>query len=256
MAIDFVETGERSTYSQLDATLRATRLAIWSGSVSSPTTASPLHLPRGVEPFVAMLGVLRAGAAYVPIDVETPEERARFTVEDSGAKLVLTTSDLAGRFAGIPCLTLAEVASQSPLNVRSDELPQPTAEDLCYLIYTSGTTGKPKGVCLSHQNAVAFVNGMLEVYGVRANDRVLQGFSTAFDASVEEVWMAFATGATLVVGTQQTMRAVDELPAKLRPRWVITVFSRCRRCSACSTRTISRNSGSSSWAAKAARALT
>ncbi len=223
LAVDFVEAGEQLTYAQLD--VRSAQLArhlIRLGVVANDRVA--LHLPRGVEPFVAMLGVLRAGAAYVPIDVETPEERARFTVEDSGAKLVLTTTDLAGRFTNTPCLTLAEVAAQSPSNVRGDELPQPAAEDLCYLIYTSGTTGKPKGVCLSHQNAVAFVRGMLEVYGVRANDRVLQGFSTAFDASVEEVWMAFATGATLVVGTQQTMRAVDELPAKLRSLG-ITVFS-------------------------------
>jgi non-ribosomal peptide synthetase-like protein len=169
-----------------------------------------------------MLGVLRAGAAYVPIDVEIPQERACFTVEDCDAKLVITTPELAPRFAapGRRCLVLADVRD----DLHEVELPRTEAEDLCYLIYTSGTTGKPKGVCISHQNAVAFVRGMLDVYGVRKEDRVLQGFSTAFDASVEEIWMAFATGATLVVGTQQTMRAVDELPAKLR-KLGITVFS-------------------------------
>jgi non-ribosomal peptide synthetase-like protein len=221
VAIDFVETGERLTYAELDA--RSARLARHLvGLGIGPNERVALHLPRGVEPYIAMLGVLRAGAAYVAIDVETPEERARFTVEDSGANLVLTTPDLAPRFAatGRPCLALADVGTENA----ELPLPQPAAEDLCYLIYTSGTTGKPKGVCISHQNAVAFVRGMLDVYGVRPDDRVLQGFSTAFDASVEEIWMAFATGATLVVGTQQTMRAVDELPAKLR-QLGITVFS-------------------------------
>jgi non-ribosomal peptide synthetase-like protein len=221
LAIDFVETGEQLTYAQLDA--RSVELARHLvGLGIGPNHRVALHLPRGVEPYIAMLGVLRAGAAYVPIEVETPEERARFTVEDSGAKLVITTADLAARFeaTGSQCLLLADLGDEYEDTV----LPRTEPEDLCYLIYTSGTTGKPKGVCISHQNAVTFVRGLLEVYGVRSTDRVLQGFSTAFDASVEEIWMAFATGATLVVGTQQTMRAVDELPEKLRMLG-ITVFS-------------------------------
>jgi non-ribosomal peptide synthetase component F len=100
--------------------------------------------------------------------------------------------------------------------------PDPT--DLCYVIYTSGTTGHPKGVGISHLNAVTFVKGVSEVYGVVSRDRVLQGFSTAFDASVEEIWMAFSSGATLVVGSLEMMRMVDELPARLR-ELCITVFS-------------------------------
>jgi non-ribosomal peptide synthetase-like protein len=221
VAVEFVENDERLTYAQLEAhSARLSRHLVSLGVGANDRVA--LHLPRGVEPYVAMLGVLRAGAAYVPIDVETPEERAQFTVEDSGAKLVITTPDLARRFAatGRPCLTLAEVRDENDEVV----LPETAADDLCYLIYTSGTTGKPKGVCISHRNAVAFVRGVLEIYGVNEDDRVLQGFSTAFDASVEEIWSALATGATLVVGTQQTMRAVDELPAKLRALG-ITVFS-------------------------------
>jgi non-ribosomal peptide synthetase-like protein len=92
------------------------------------------------------------------------------------------------------------------------------------VIYTSGTTGLPKGVCISHLNAVTFVRAMMEVYGVDPKDRVLQGFSISFDASVEEIWMAFATGATLVVGSLETMRNVEELPVRLR-EYGITVLS-------------------------------
>jgi non-ribosomal peptide synthetase-like protein len=221
LAVDFVETGQRLTYAELDD--RSAQLARHLVQLGvGPNDRIALHLPRGIEVYVAMLGVLRAGAAYVPIDVETPEERARFIVEDSGARLVITTPDLAPRFdpTGPACLALADL-DEDHADV---SLPQPAAEDLCYLIYTSGTTGRPKGVCICHENAVAFVRGMLLVYGVHEDDRVLQGFSTAFDASVEEIWMALANGATLVVGTQETMRAVDELPAKLRAL-VITVFS-------------------------------
>jgi non-ribosomal peptide synthetase-like protein len=221
LAVDFVETGQRLTYAELEerSALLARHL-VRSGIVANDRIA--LHLPRSIDVSIAMLGVLRGGAAYIPIDIETPEERARFIVEDSSARLVITTPDLAPRFAatGRPCLVLADLAEDAD----DVPLPQPAAEDLCYLIYTSGTTGQPKGVCISHENAVAFIRGMLLVYGVHEDDRVLQGFSTAFDASVEEIWMAFANGATLVIGTQQTMRAVDELPAKLRAL-VITVFS-------------------------------
>ncbi len=157
-----------------------------------------------------------------PSTSKRPRSAASFIVEDSGARLVITTPGLAPRFdpAGPACLALADLNE----DLADVSLPQPEAEDLCYLIYTSGTTGRPKGVCISHENAVAFVRGMLLVYGVHQDDRVLQGFSTAFDASVEEIWMAFANGATLVVGTQEMMRTVDELPAKLRAL-VITVFS-------------------------------
>jgi amino acid adenylation domain-containing protein len=221
LAVDSPEAGERLTYAELEA--RSARLArhlVRCGV--APADRVALYLPRSADAYVAILGVLRAGAAYVPIDVETPEERARFTVEDSGARLVLTTPDLAPRFAatGRPCLAPADV----PAGRADVPLPETAPEDLCYVIYTSGTTGRPKGVCISHLNALAYVRGILQVTGVRADDRVIQGFSLAFDASVEQIWMAFATGATLVVGTQQTMRLLDELPAKLRALG-ITVFS-------------------------------
>src|SRR5918912_2394456 len=98
VAVDSPEEGQRLTYAELDA--RSARLARHLVTLGvGPNDRVALHLSRGADAYVAILGVLRAGAAYVPIDVETPEERARFTVLDSGARLVITTPDLAGRFA-------------------------------------------------------------------------------------------------------------------------------------------------------------
>jgi non-ribosomal peptide synthetase-like protein len=221
LAVDSGDAGERLSYAALEArSAGVARHLVRRGVGRNDRVA--LYLPRSADAYVAILGVLRAGAAYVPIDVETPEERARFTVEDSDARFVITTPDLAARFAatGRPCLALADLLAE-PVDA---PLPQTAPEDLCYVIYTSGTTGRPKGVCISHLNALTYVQAVLQVCDVRDDDRVIQGFSLAFDASVEQIWMAFATGATLVVGTQQMMRVLDELPAKLRALG-ITVFS-------------------------------
>ncbi|TGH92289.1 AMP-binding protein, partial [Escherichia coli] len=78
------------------------------------------------------------------------------------------------------------------------------ANDACYVIYTSGSTGKPKGVVIEHRNAVHFVRSMQQLYALDDSDRIYQGFSIAFDASVEEIWAAFANGATLVVPDDET----------------------------------------------------
>ena len=96
--------------------------------------------------------------------------------------------------------------------------------DPAYVIYTSGSTGRPKGVVISHLNAVTFVLSEAEIYKVNENDRVLQGFSTAFDASVEEMWMAWVSGATLVVGTKEIMRSGPDF-ANILTSLQITFFS-------------------------------
>ena len=82
-----------------------------------------------------------------------------------------------------------------------------TPEDLCYIIYTSGSTGQPKGVQIEHRSACHLVRCEGQIFQVRPEDRVYQGFSIAFDASVEEVWLAFFAGATLVVGNDEMVHA-------------------------------------------------
>jgi len=87
--------------------------------------------------------------------------------------------------------------------------------DLCYIIYTSGTTGNPKGVLLEHRNAVNYIEGAREIYPVDSSTRALQGFSVSFDASVEEIWVPFSIGGTLVTGTFDIMRSGDQFAAHL-----------------------------------------
>ncbi|MEY2427441.1 MAG: hypothetical protein QOJ40_326, partial [Verrucomicrobiota bacterium] len=99
-----------------------------------------------------------------------------------------------------------------------------TPNDLCYVIYTSGTTGQPKGVQIEHRSVCHLVRAEAEIFGVQTQDRVYQGFSIAFDASVEEIWLAFFAGATLVVGTREMMQAGPALSRVLSEAG-ITVLS-------------------------------
>ena len=173
-----------------------------------------LWLPRSMDALMALLGIMKAGAAYVPLDPEYPAERVAFVLADCRARAVVTTSGFAaregGRSPGIIVVALdklaAELAAQPAARLLDSEVGL-SPRDLCYVIYTSGTTGRPKGVEIEHRSACHFARAEGRIFQVRPEDRVFQGFSIAFDASVEEVWLAFFAGAALVVGTPEMMRA-------------------------------------------------
>jgi non-ribosomal peptide synthetase-like protein len=188
-----------------------------------------LWLPRSMDALMALLGILKAGAAYVPLDPEYPAERVGFILSDCQARALVTTSDLTtqvGAFRG-QVVTLdreqSEIATQSRQALSRAETGA-APDDLCYVIYTSGTTGKPKGVEIAHRSACHLVRAEGKLFQVKPSDRIYQGFSLAFDASVEEVWLAFYAGAALVVGTQEMVRSGPALSRKLADAGV-TVLS-------------------------------
>jgi non-ribosomal peptide synthetase component F len=146
-----------------------------------------------------MLGSLKAGAAYIPLDSETPLERIRYILQDSGAKCLITISGLKEAVADAPpCLLLdddqSEIANCPPTRFSRNQT-RVSRDNLCYIIYTSGTTERPKGVLIEHRNVTHLVRAESRLYGIRAEDRVFQLASPAFDASVEEIWMALFHGA-------------------------------------------------------------
>lgn len=188
-----------------------------------------LWLPRSLEAYVALLGILKAGAAYVPLDPEFPAERAGFILSDCQARALVTTSELASRVGAFRSQVVAlderqrEIAAQ-PTDRLARADTGATPEDRCYVIYTSGTTGKPKGVEIEHRSACHLVRAEGKLFQVQPRDRVYQGFSLAFDASVEEVWLAFFAGATLVAGTKEMVRSGAALSRMLTDAGV-TVLS-------------------------------
>jgi non-ribosomal peptide synthetase-like protein len=234
--------GRPWTYAELEA--RANRLArLLRRRGAGQGACVGLWLPRSADLYAALLGILKAGAAYVPIDPAYPADRAKFILEDSQASALVTTRLLAAQLQnGLgensaqalskngPALVLMDddetgrqLASESASALTRAEAGL-TPQDLCYVIYTSGTTGRPKGVQIEHRSAAHLVQTEGRLFEVRPEDRVYQGFSIAFDASVEEVWLAFFAGATLVAGTPEMERAGPGL-SRLLAESGVTVLS-------------------------------
>lgn len=184
-------------------------------------------LERSLESYIAILAVLKTGAAYVPIEVEYPDERINYILADAPTHAVITSSSQRNRqnisFPNAIVLDeVHDIVSQLP-----DARPQVTiteTEPLCYIIYTSGSSGKPKGVEVTHNSICHYVAVASTLYEMKPNDNVYQGFSLAFDASLEEFWMAFANGATLVACTSKEIRSGVGLVDFLTDNQ-ITVFS-------------------------------
>lgn len=184
---------------------------------------------RSIYSYVAILASLKIGAAYVPIEIDYPTDRVNYIFADISLNAVLMTASQASR---------ADLVAPNPIIIDQlgDELARQSAErpklactefaadDLCYVIYTSGSTGKPKGVEIAHQSICHYVRTASQIYHMSQNDKVYQGFSLAFDASLEEVWMAFANGATLIACTDKGTRSGIHLIEFLQHHQV-TVFS-------------------------------
>jgi len=180
-----VSSGDRSlTYAQLDT--RANRLAHkLLGLKLGPNALVGVSLERDTDLVVALLGIHKAGGAYLPLDPEFPEERVEYMRADSGAPLVLTEDELDD---------LDEFPTHRPTVAVADS-------DLAYMIYTSGSTGRPKGVQLSHANAVNLVTAMAERPGLATDDVLLAVTTLSFDISVLELFLPLSVGAHVVVAT-------------------------------------------------------
>ena len=203
------------TYSDVEHT--ANRLANFLREKDiAPEEKVVILLPRCAEVPITMLGVLKAGGAYIPLDPEIPADRVNFIMKDSGAKLLITSDTIleyiSSQLDQHPIFNidhqLPELANYP--DTKPDDFKR-SVNDLCYVIYTSGTTGKPKGVLLEHRNVANYIRGAQLIYPIDHTHRALQGFSVSFDASVEEIWVPLSVGATIVIGTFEIMRSGDRL---------------------------------------------
>jgi non-ribosomal peptide synthetase-like protein len=222
-----VEHGStRLSYAELER--RANQLAHHLRELGvGPGTCAALLLHPSADAVIALLAVLKAGAAYVPLDPNCPVERLRFVLRDCGAVVVLTQAALAPRLEHCSVRRLALDGEHAAIARRSTArvgAPQPRPQDLCYVIYTSGSTGQPKGVMVEHRNVRHLVEAERKVYGVEPRDRVYHGASLSFDLSVEELWLALANGATLVIADGDGARPGPDL-ARFLAAQRVTVLS-------------------------------
>jgi amino acid adenylation domain-containing protein len=164
---------------------------------AGPETVVGLSIDRSPEMIVALFGILRAGAAYLPLDPKLPADRLTLLMADAGVTGVLTRSGLAAELPPLPARVLRVDG-----DFEDREGPEETAvlpESTAYVLYTSGSTGAPKGVVVEHRALAAFVEAAVETYGIGPHDRVLQFASLSFDTSAEEIYPCLAAGGTLVL---------------------------------------------------------
>ncbi|MGH3857483.1 MAG: amino acid adenylation domain-containing protein, partial [Pseudonocardiaceae bacterium] len=196
------------SYADLEA--RANQLAHFLiAEGAGPEQVVALALPRSVDIVVAQLAVLKAGAAFLPVDPTYPAERIAFMVADARPVLVLTRRDVAPVLPsvdGVSVLVIDELTVRSELARMPDRAPTDAdrrsplvPEHLAYVIYTSGSTGRPKGVTVTHAGLASFSAAEVDRYAVAPGDRVLEFSSPSFDASVLELCMSLPAGAALVV---------------------------------------------------------
>jgi amino acid adenylation domain-containing protein len=192
---------EHLTYGELNA--RANRLAHHLGKLGAGVeTPVGLLLERSPEMLVSLLAVLKAGAAYVPLDPGYPPQRLSFMLEDARVSLVLTQSHLAAGLSAPGVRVLSVDADETRFAAEPDVNPAGrvvAAENTAYVIYTSGSTGTPKGVAVTHRALLNHAAAVSESYGLRAGERVLQFASISFDVAAEELFPTWAAGATVVL---------------------------------------------------------
>ena len=209
LAVTFA--GRSMTYRELDEA--ANRLAyLLSGYGVDRGQCVALLLPRSAEAIVAMVAVLKTGAAYLPIDPALPHAGMQFMVADAAPIAAITTAGLRGRLDGCELL-IVDVNDPAVDTQPSTALAGPTPDDIAYLIYTSGTTGVPKGVAVSHHNVTQLLESLAA--GLPAAGVWSQWHSYAFDVSVWEIFGALLGGGRLMVVPDEVAGSPDDLDALL-----------------------------------------
>ena len=214
--------GLTTSYRELDeASNRLGRYLISLGVGANDVVG--ILLNRGVPMIVAMLGVLKSGAAYLPLDPDYPQARLSFMLRDSGARLLVTAAEHDGAYGAeheVPASvvdigsseTIKRLSGLSTQAIASSELIWPRAsEHLAYLIYTSGSTGTPKAAGNTHSGVNNRLVWMQELLALDASDRVLQKTAIGFDVAVWEWFLPLMTGASLVIARAQGQKDIDYL---------------------------------------------
>lgn len=169
-----------------------------------------IMVDRSLDMLVGILGVLKSGAAYLPIDPEYPRERIEYMLEDSGAKVVLTNKDLGNRLQiNIEKLKIDEEWIYKTESKR--DVPRSLSNNLAYIIYTSGSTGKPKGVMIEHRAVVNFIYGIMNEFQFKKEESILCLTTISFDIFVLETLLPLVAGMKIVLANERAQRDIADL---------------------------------------------
>ncbi len=237
---------EGATLSYAELNTRANRVAhalIERGV--GPDTLVGLCAERSLEMVLGLLGILKAGGSYVPLDPDYPDPRLAYMLGDCRAEIVLTQASLRSRIDALgsaAALCLETLVDATVSEVSNPRVPGLRSDHLAYVIYTSGTTGQPKGVCTEHRALVNRLCWMQNEYGLGVDDRLLQKTPFSFDVSIWEFLWTLSNGATLEMARpgghrdpeylssviqSEAITTVDYVPSMLSAMLESTDWSRC-----------------------------
>ena len=206
------------SFAELEQRSRALALQLQAQGVGREARVV-VALPRSLELIIALVAVLRAGGAYLPVDLAHPDERLGRILRSAEPVCVLALAQDRARFPGTPVLDPAQWQHHNDAALATE--PQP--DDAAYVIYTSGSTGEPKGVLIEHRAIVNRLEWMRAHYAIQPDDRILQKTPATFDVSVWEFFLPLISGATLVMAPPDAHRDPLALAALIRQNAITTL---------------------------------
>jgi amino acid adenylation domain-containing protein/non-ribosomal peptide synthase protein (TIGR01720 family) len=222
-AVAVVFAGQQLTYRQLNA--KANQLARYLSKKLNSISRQPsetligICLERSLEMLVGILGILKVGCAYIPIDPNYASSRINYILSDAEISLLVTQAKLNLQIPSAE--SVEKVLLDTDWQLISTESNRNLAcsvnlSNLAYGIYTSGSTGKPKGVLIQHNSVVNFVSGAIARYQITQSDRVLQFASISFDVAVEEIYPSLITGGTVILAESEMFERAEVFISKCR----------------------------------------
>ncbi|MCC5650789.1 amino acid adenylation domain-containing protein [Nostoc sp. XA013] len=215
---------QQITYKELN--IRSNQLAHYLKKRGVETeTLVGICVERTLEMIIGLLGVLKAGGAYLPLDPSYPQERLNFMLQDAQVSLLLTQEKLLQHFTQFSNQIITIDKDWATITQHSRENPNScvTLENLAYVIYTSGSTGQPKGVLIEHRGLSNLAAEQIEVFNLQPSNRILQFASLSFDASIFEIVMALGIGATLYLTNKESLLPGKALLQLLREKAITHV---------------------------------
>ncbi|MGO4705247.1 Pls/PosA family non-ribosomal peptide synthetase [Microvirga sp. 2MCAF38] len=214
----------RLTYDGLDRAATAIAQGLVAAGVK-PGHVIGLWMPRGSDLLIAQIAVTKTGAAWLPFDADAPLDRIAVCLADADAKGILVADGWEERagIVGVEVFTPASATAAGQGTVLAARDLGLTPDHPAYMIYTSGSTGKPKGIVVTHRNICHYLRASNALYGIHAEDVVLQACSAAFDLSMEEIWVPYLVGATLWVARQEQLADTEALAHGMREAGVTVI---------------------------------
>jgi tyrocidine synthetase-3 len=200
-----ISGGNSLTYQELDN--QANQLANYLVSLGvTPGDTVGICIERSIDMVVSVLGVLKAGCGYLPMDPSFPDDRIMYMYEDSKARVLISQSSLKDKFNQLGGTSIVFIdGDERKISINSIEKPvlETNSQSIAYTIYTSGSTGKPKGVIVHHEAVINLIESMSKVPGIKEDDILLAVVTLSFDMSVFELFVPLSAGATMVVASSQ-----------------------------------------------------